>query len=446
MSAQKKGHLLFSWPTLFLSFFVLSANAQRPNSDSVFQQATLTNIIQYAIKHQPVIRQSQIDEQITETTIRNKLADWYPQVNFNYSLQHNFQVPTNIIGGNPVKLGVDNVSAGQFTVRQNIFNPDVLLAKRSAGDVRLQSRQTTENNKISIVVNVAKAFYSVLASMQQINVSAENIVRLERSLKDAKNQYQAGVADKIDYKRTTITLNNTVAQKRGNEENLKARIEYLKSLMNFPDSSELNIVYDSLQMEREIALDTLQPVNYKTRIEYQQLETQRRLLKANVDYNKWSYLPTLSANGAYNLNYQSDPFMKLYNNNFPSSFAALTLGFPIFQGGKRQANVRQAELRLIRNDWDITALKNSVNSEYENALAAYKSNLAVFQAQKENVDLAQEVYDVVQLQYRSGIKAYLEVITSETDLRTARINFINAQYNLLASKIDVQKALGQITY
>ena len=69
-----------------------------------------------------------------------------------------------------------------------------------------------------------------------------------------------------------------------------------------------------------------------------------------------------------------------------------------------------------------------------------------YNAIKENLLLAQEVYDVIQLQYRSGIKTYLEVITAETDLRTARINYFNTLNLLLSSKIDVQKALGQINY
>jgi outer membrane protein TolC len=56
------------------------------------------------------------------------------------------------------------------------------------------------------------------------------------------------------------------------------------------------------------------------------------------------------------------------------------------------------------------------------------------------------VYDVIQLQYRSGIKSYLEVIASETDLRTAQINYYTAVYQVLASKLDVEKALGQISY
>ncbi len=53
---------------------------------------------------------------------------------------------------------------------------------------------------------------------------------------------------------------------------------------------------------------------------------------------------------------------------------------------------------------------------------------------------------MIQLQYKTGIKTYLEVITAETDLRNARINYFNSLYQVLASKIDVQKALGQINY
>ena len=350
------------------------------------------------------------------------------------------------MGGNTIRLGVDNTSAGQFTVSQTLFNKDVLLARRTKGDVQLQTQQATESNKIEVVANVSKAFYDVLATKQQIKVAAENIVRIERSLQDATNQYKAGIADKIDYKRATISLNNIKASKKSNEALLKAKIEYLKSLMGYPDTAGLNIGYDSLAMEKEIVIDTLQLPDYKTRVEYKLLETQQKLLQSNVLYNKWSYLPTVAANGAYNLNYQNNEFTKLYNQNYPNSFAALTVVIPIFQGGKRKYNIKTAELQLKRSGQDIINLKNAVNAQYAQALAAYKSNLENYSALKENVALAKEVYDVVQLQYRSGIKTYLEVITAETDLRTSQINYFNALYQVLSAKVDVQRALGQITY
>ncbi|MDQ6481582.1 TolC family protein [Dyadobacter sp. LHD-138] len=422
------------------------ANQQNSAEQNTLASGTLEDILQYAMKNQPLIQQSIIDERVAENTVKSKLADWYPQINFNYNLQHNFIIQTSVIGGNPVKLGVSNLSAGQFTVSQAIFNRDVLLAKRTKGDVLLQANQNTSFNKTDLAVNVSKAFYDVLATTQQIRVSAEDIVRLERSLKDAQNQYKSGVADKIDYKRATISLNNTKASKKSNEEILKGKIEFLKSLMGYPLGNELKISYDSLQMEREIMLDTLQAPEVTSRIEFQQLTTQKRLLESNLKYNKMSFLPTVAANGAYNLNYQNKRFGDLYGNNFPNSFAAVTLTLPLYQGGKRKANINSAEWQVKRVDLDITNLKLNVNSEYTNALSYYKGSLANLLSQKENVDLAKEVYDVIQLQYKSGIKTYLEVITSETDLRLARINYYNALYQVLANKIDVQKALGQLNY
>lgn len=430
-------------PALLLSS---ASNAQQTGADSLLQNASLPNVIQYALKRQPLVQQSLIDEQITALQVKSKLADWYPQINFNYLLQHNFDVQTNIIGGNPVKLGVDNTSAFQFGATQTIFNRDVLLALRSRNDVQLQARQQTTSNKIDVVVNVTKAFYAVLATQQQIKVVQETITRLERSLKDARAQYDAGVADKTDYKRATIALNNAIASRKATEESLKANTENLKAVMNYPPSGTLNIAYDSIALENAIPQDTLARVDIGSRIEYQQLQTLKRLQEANLKYNKWSFIPTLSANGAYNFNYLNDQFSKLYNQSYPNSYIGLTLGLPIFQGGKRKYNIKQAEWQLKRVDLDIVNLENSINAEYTAAVAAYKSNLANFLAIKENVQLAQEVYDVIQLQYHSGIKVYLEVITAETDLRTAQINYFNALYSVLSSKVDVQRALGTVQY
>lgn len=435
--------LILKIPSVLIAQTSVSENT---TNTPKLEQATLENVIQYAVKNHPQIQQSLIDQRIVENTIKSKLADWYPQINFNYNLQHNFIVQTNIIGGNPIKLGVSNTSATQFSVSQNIFNRDALLANKSQNDVRLQASQSTANAKINLAANVSKAFYAVLATKQQIKVSEGDIIRLQRSLKDAKNQYNAGTTDKIDFKRVSITLNNTIALKKSNEELLKARLQTLKSLMAYPEKEDLAIVYDTLQMERDIVVDTLQQADFTSRIEYKQLATLKNLREAELKYNQWSYLPTIAVNGAYNLNFLNNSLSDLYSKNYPNSFAALTLSLPIFQGGKRKANINSAEWQLKRVALDVTNLKLSVNSEYQQALATYKSNLAVFLSQKENMELAKEVYDLIQLQYRSGIKTYLEVITSETDLRTARINYYNSLYLVLSSKVDVQKALGQLAY
>jgi outer membrane protein len=321
-----------------------------------------------------------------------------------------------------------------------------LLASRTARDARLFSSESTKEQNINTAVLVSKAFYDLILTQQQLRVTEEDIVRINQSLKDAYYQYQSGVADKTDYKRATIALNNATAQKRSGDESLKAKNAYLKELMGYPSSKDIRLIYDTAKMENEIFVDTLQNINYGNRIEVQLLETQKKLQQYNLQYYKWSFLPEISAFGNYNLNFLNNKFTKLYNQSYPNSYAGILLSIPIFQGGKRLQQIKQAELEVRQVDNSITSIQNNINTQYTQALAAYKSNLYNFFSLKENLSLANEVYEVIRLQYRSGVKSYLEVINAETDLRTAQINYYNALYQVLESKIDVLQSLGTINY
>lgn len=433
--------------TLLAFCGVQPACSQAGNSpDSVLNHANLKECVRYALSHQPLVRQSLIDEAITEHNISSKLADWYPQVNFGFSFQHNPELPTSIFQGNPVRFGVLNTSTGAFSVSQTLFDRDVLLASSTASEVRQLSSQQTSNTKIDVVVNVSKAYYAVLVTREQIDLSNEDIVRLQRSQVDAYNQFKSGIVDKTDYQRATIALNNALAQKRQNEELLKARLANLKNLMGYPAGAGLALEYDTTGMEHEALLDTTQILIPENRIEYRLLETQKRLDQANLDYYEWGFLPSVSVYGTYNLAFQNNEFSQLYAREYPNSNFGLELSFPIFEGGKRFQQISVARLELERVDQDLLSLDNSVHAEYVTSLANYRSNLNNYEILKQNTVLAKGVYETIQLQYKAGTKTYLDVITAETDLRTAQANETDALYEVLSSKLDVEKALGVIRF
>jgi outer membrane protein len=436
---------IFSLLTI-VSFLIIHNTSNAQTGDSLLQQASLQACVQYALTHQPVIKQSLIDEQITERMIKGKLADWYPQINFDYNLEHYFKLQTAVFAGNTVTLGSKNTSFANLSFTQNIFDRDVLLASSSAKDVRRQSQQTTTNNKINLAVNVSKAFYDVLLNQRQIRLLDSDIVLLQKSLDIALSQYRSGTVDKVDYKRATITLNNANARRKTFAEQIKGKYAYLKELMGYPAYADLPLHYDSVQLRQDAFIDTNQTINYESRIEYQLLQTQKLLQEDNLKYYKWAYIPSLSAFGNYNLNFFSSEFGKLYSQNYPLSYAGLSLSFPIFQGMKRTHEIKQAQLELQRVDYDIIAFKNSVNTEYEQAIATYKSSLNNYNILKDNLTLAEDVFNIIQVQYQAGVKTYLDVIVSQNDLISAQVNYLDALYQLLTSKIDVQKALGQITY
>lgn len=443
MNVGKKPFGLYLFFLIFLNSYFSIAQT---NPDTSLEKGTLDNCVRYALYHNPRVQQSILDEEITDQQIKSKIADWFPQINFNFGLVHNYKLPVSIVGGSPVPLGTINSSSGQFSVSQTIFGRDVLLAATSAGDVRNEAKQNTVMNKVDIVINVSKAFYSVLLARLQIDLVKKDIIRLRRSQSDAFEQYKAGVADKNDYKRGTILLNNAIAELKTDEENLKIRYSLLKNFMGYNAKKEFQLEYDSTMMEKDTFIDTLQSLSYNKRIEYNLVETQKRISEDLLNYNKWSFIPTISAFGNYNFNYLNNKIENLYKVNYPNSLVGVQISFPIFEGGKRYHEIEEAELSLQRTEYDRIALENSIKSEYTEALAGYKSNLSNFIKLKENIQLAREVYNTIQLQYKSGVKSYLEVIIAETDLRNTQTNYLNSLYEVLSSKLDVQKALGIVQY
>ncbi|WP_069658928.1 TolC family protein [Arcticibacter eurypsychrophilus] len=418
--------------------------------DSTINNATLDQCIEYALKNQPAIKQALIDEEIGERDIKSALSGWLPQINGNANFNHNFKQQVSVfpVDGVPtnVTIGTKNTSLISVQANQNILNAGLIQASKTAKYFRQQFKQTTENNKIFTVVDVSKAFYDILTSREQLNITDENITRLQKQLKDAYAQYEGGLVDKTDYKRAQISLSNSQADKKRISELLKYKYAYLKQLIGYPGTANFSINANNTNMENEVLLDTTQQINYQNRVEYRQLTTQRELQRINTSYNKLAYLPTLSGFINYGENYLNDKVRNLYDTNYPSSVGGLTLSIPIFQGTRRTQEIRKAQLQERRADLDLVQAKNEIYSQTEAAMASYKANLNDWKTSRQNVTLSQEVYNTIKVQYDEGIKSYLELMTAETDLRTTQINYLNALYSLLSSKLDVQQALGTITF
>lgn len=445
-----KSAILLIWISLILTGSGLQAqNPQYIRSDS----ATIDDCLRYAMHNQPLVRQLKIDEDMTREDIRIALADWLPQINSTANFQHYLKQPVTLFTDftNPtgpkilIPSGVLYNSGILFSATQTIFDNDVYLAGRSAKDYRLRAAQTTRSGLIDLVVNISKAYYDVMLSIEQLNIINEDINRLSESLKDAYALYQSGVTDMTDYKRATISLNNSLSQKKNAEESIKAKISYLKQLMGYPEEKPLTLNSNISKMKEDVLLDTLQTLNIYDRIEYQLLQTNLKLQRSLISYNRLSFLPSLSAFANYNIAYQNDSFSELYKTAYPNSTVGLSLVFPIFQGAKRVENIKKANLEFERLSLDTLNIRNQINTEYTSAISDYKSNLTEYRNTLQNIEIAQAVYNTIKLQYNQGIKTYLEVIVSETELMLARINNVNALFMLMFSKIDVERATGKIS-
>lgn len=410
---------------------------------------TLEQCVREALQNQPLVRQAQLDEQTNEADIRIGLSDWLPQVGLDATAQHFFELPFVVLptpegGLAPRRVGLRNTSTFTLGGTQVLYNNDVWLSLRRARPARQLFRQTTAVVKTNLAADVSKAFYDVLLSERQLSVLLTDLGRLQRSLQDARARYEAGVSDKIDYKQAEILLNNTLAARKQAQESIKAKSAYLRELMGLPGTAPLALQYDTLRLEQDAAADTLTALDPTARLEVQRLQTEKQLQATQISYFRWGFLPALSAFGNYNTVYQNNNLRDLYSRRFPNSVAGVQLSLPLFQGTRRLQNLRRARLVDERLDQEVVAVRNQINTEFEQALASYKGNYADFQLGRRNVALAREVYQVVDLQYREGIKPYLDVLVAQSTLRSAELNYYVALFQVLSSKVDLQRARGAL--
>ena len=430
---------------LFFPFWALSQPVVTTPPTSTL---TLSQCLKYALVNQPVVRQARIDEQTTEADIRIARAPWLPQFGLTASGQHYFVLPTtffpNLNTGinEPRQIGVSNTSTIGLAGTQVIYNNEVSLASRKARFSRRAALQNTANTRINVISNVSKVFYDVLLSQRQLDVFNQDITRLQRNYKDAKARYDAGIVDKTDYLQAEISLNNSLAGRKQAQESIRAKTALLHQQMGLPAERPLKLQYDTLKLETDAAFDTTADLNIAGRVEYQELLTQKSLQHLTIDYYQLGFLPSIGAFGNYNAVYQNNDFGKLYAQRFPNSYAGLQAILPIFTGFRRTQNLLRARLQDNRLDEDINSTRNKINAEYATALASYKSYFSDYLIGKRNLDLAQQVYKVVDLQYREGIKAYIDLLIAQTTLRTSQLNYYTSLFQVLGSKVELQRTLG----
>ena len=218
----------------------------------------------------------------------------------------------------------------------------------------------------------------------------------------------------------------------------------MKLLLAIPTAQPISLSFANQSMESNILLDTTELLQIANRVEYKQTENLKNIQRLNTQYQKWNFLPKVGAYANYTMNYRNDSFSNLYKDNIPGSNVGLTLSVPIFTGTKRIQEIKKSELQEERIALDLQNLENQISTEYSAAMAGYRANMNEWRNGKDNMELSEEVYNTIKLQYDAGVKTYLELMTAETDLKTAQLNYLNSLYAVLSSKLDIQKALGTV--
>ncbi|MBF9142764.1 TolC family protein [Hymenobacter properus] len=199
--------------------------------------------------------------------------------------------------------------------------------------------------------------------------------------------------------------------------------------------------------------------NYNNRIEFSTLETQQALAGLDLRNRQAGAYPRLLLTGAYGFTGSAKTMSDLFafrgpdsrsGNGFPNQNwfgfgnVGLTLQVPVFDGFRRKYLVQQSRIQQQTLERGFETLKQSIDLQDAQSRTTLVNALDVLDNQKANLDLATDVARVTRIKFNAGVGSNLEVITAETDLRSAQTNYYGAVYDVLVAKVDRDKATGEL--
>ncbi len=437
-------------------------------------ELTVKQAVEYAKKNSAQVKNILLDVRLQEETNRQVTSNAYPQLsgrvgatyNPNLAVQsfpdfitagtYEVLVREGVNGSNgPIKFPeIGNLEASFQTkyvanagldLSQILFDGQVFVGLQARATSIEWAKKNVEVTEELIKTNVYKVYYQLVVGKTQIDLLDANIVRLEKLQHDTRELFKNGFAEKLDVDKIEVQLANLQTEKKKAQGQILNGYYGLKLLMGMPMKDEL-VLKDTLS-DSQIKNGILEAgsYNYSDRKEYQYAELGKKLNEFNIKRYKLSQIPTASLSGSWSKNAQRNEFNFFGKGDwFTFSNIGLNISVPIFKGFYTRSKIDEAKLELQKTENQIDNLKLSIDNEVETAKVNFKIAIEAMDYQKQNMKLAEEVYEQTKKKYEAGLGSNTEITTAQTDLKSAQINYVTAMYDAVISRIDYLKAIGKL--
>ena len=452
------------------SFVLLKGMAQQAPPNKQSHNFSLQDCINYAYEHADSVKNARLDITSAQLKIKETIGQGYPQVDGTISFQDFLKTPTSVgpqfkspppNPSNPFDAAnIDNTAPVQrfpfgalkynntfgIQASQLLFNGSFFVGLQAVKTYKELSIKSLTRSKISTNVNVTKAYYQVLVNNEQIKLLDANIKQLKQSFNETSQQNKQGFVEKIDVDRLEVQYNNLITTRDNVERSLTLVLAMLKFQMGMPLADDLTLTdkLEDVNFSQNMAETSVDTTFYRNRIEYNLLETNKRLNELDVKSKKAEFLPSIVAVGGFNEVFQENNFRYLYGHVYPNSFVGLNVKVPIFSGFQRKNQLKQAEIVVQKSQNDLDNAREGLTLQGTAARVNFTNSLQSLNNQKRNQALANEVLRVSKIKYGQGVGSSLEVTQAQTALETADNDYIKALYDALINKVNLDQAYGRI--
>jgi outer membrane protein len=301
------------------------------------------------------------------------------------------------------------------------------------------------------LLDVRVRFYSVLVTRETIKVQEQNVELLQRQLQDVKSRYEAGTVSNFEVLRAEVALANAQPALITSRNNYRLAIEELRRSLGYVNANE----DDPAKVPEFLGTLEFAPVSFELRAALTTAREQRpdlqRLIKLTqaaeqtVTARRSSYYPTVAAFGAYD--WRTAP-ASTGKSSVDGWMFGLQSSWDIFDGRATAGRVVQAKSLLEQARLGLAEAQLSIDVEVRRSLSTFQQSTELAEASKKVVEQAEEAVRLANARYSAGTATQLDVLTSQVDLTTARLNQLQAYYSYNVSVASLRNAMGlpDVTY
>ena len=344
--------------------------------------------------------------------------------------------------------GLDHNWSVNITARQVIFSGGGVTASVKSQQLALDAAVLALRAVINdVLLEVRTRFYTVLVNRERIKVQEQNIELLQRQLQDVKNRFDAGTVSNFEVLRAEVALANAQPALITARNNHRLAIEELRQSLGFVNSSGQNVA----KVPEFIGTLEYHPVGYELRTALESAREQRpdlqRLTKLaaaaeqGVTARRANYLPDLALYGAYDWRMNSTGSSSLSNAR-DGWTVGLQSTWDIFDGRATAGRVSQARSQLELAKLALAEAQLSVDVDVRRSISTYQQATELAEASKKVVVQAEEAVRLANARFGAGTATQLDVLTSQVDLTTARLNQLQAFYSYNVAVANVRRAMG----
>lgn len=300
-----------------------------------------------------------------------------------------------------------------------------------------KNRLDTYAMKEDYLLAVAFAYYNVLKAGKNLDIADANVERLSTYRAAADKRLRIGEVTRTVLLRAEAELSGALSDRMMAQNSLELAMVQLKRIVGLRDNVQLK---KEPPASRDVApVGTFMTMALTERSDLKSLEIQKTMAARQVRYASGAYWPSLSVSGVYSGLDQSPATSTI---NRESIYAGVALNFPIFEGGLRQAEVKEARSKERQSGFLYDDLKNTIGIEVQAAYLDLMTQKATLKFLDDQLVFAKDNYQAVSRQFEFGLAQSVDVMDANTLLVTAERKISDAGYNYQMAVMRMKKATG----